>query len=460
MTSHRLGVLVVALAIAISLTSTVPATAQGNAEYETLPVEAAGVDGPAFVSELVGDELWIGGSFSSARDYTFGLPDHATTNLAVIDINTGELRTDRQFDLPAAGSIPIDFSHGDSVEGGGVFALETDGVSMFVGGWFESADGAPRHNLAAYDLQTGDLVDTFAPVTDARILDLLYVEGWLYVAGYFDTWNGASSPSVIRVDPASGDRDMSFDVTVADGRDVWALDHRGGSLYLAGALGVRAVDAATGAVQETFLSSGIAADVAVSLDGTRIAVAHEDNNVYVFDSASGAQIWRTGASGPMLSVAWSADVVYVGTTYQWSSSQDRFKLVALDAETGERDSTDFIPELNSFWAGRSVLLTPQGLVVTGDFSKIAIGDYDNQPGTNARRVAIFRPSAPWPLATPLVEPGDVNCDGVIDSADVQAVLDDLSGLSPIDGPCAPAGDVDSDGRTGLLDALAIAQISA
>ena len=152
-------------------------------------------------------------------------------------------------------------------------------------------------------------------------------------------------------------------------------------------------------------------------------------------------------------------MIYVGTTYQWSAAQDRFKLVALDAETGRRDSTDFIPELNSFWAGRSVLLTPQGLVATGDFSKIAVGDYDNQPGTNARRVAIFRPTMPWPLATPIVDPGDVDCDGAVDRVDVQAVLDDISGLEPIVGACALAADVDSNGRTGLPDALIMAQIS-
>ena len=61
------------LALLATLTPTTPAGGAGD--YETLPALAGGVDGPAHTAELIGDQLWIGGSFGSARNYTYGLPD-------------------------------------------------------------------------------------------------------------------------------------------------------------------------------------------------------------------------------------------------------------------------------------------------------------------------------------------------------------------------------------------------
>jgi len=266
--------------------------------------------------------------------------------------------------------------------------------------------------------------------------------------------------------------DNAFSAPSASGEDVWALDHHAGTLYVAGTQGVDAVNAATGATLRSHLGGGIAADVAVSADGTRLAIAHENNDVYAIDLQANRTLWTNGSSGPILSVAWGPDVLYVGATYHWDSSQDRRKVVALDAATGALDNNDFMPQLNSFFAGRSLLLTPQGLIATGDFSKIAVGpNYEGQDGINARRVAIFRPTGVWPPATPLVAPnGDVTCDGVVDGADVVAILGYGVGRRVDTGTCplanpaselnATAGDVDQDGVTGLLDALQVARIAA
>ena len=67
------------------------AGAQLSVPFETDPIQAAGVNGPVWASELVGNELWIGGEFSTARDFGAGASDVATSGVAVIDINTGGL---------------------------------------------------------------------------------------------------------------------------------------------------------------------------------------------------------------------------------------------------------------------------------------------------------------------------------------------------------------------------------
>ncbi len=93
---------------------------------------------------------------------------------------------------------------------------------LYVGGQFTSVAATPRTTLAAVDPATGALVTTFTPPAiawsgtnrpDVRTLALGQDAGAapaLYVGGHFDTADGAAHMSVLRVNPRTGALDAAF----------------------------------------------------------------------------------------------------------------------------------------------------------------------------------------------------------------------------------------------------------
>jgi len=76
--------------IAVLLGSTVPGIAAwGAVGYKEDPVAGGGVNGPVLATTLIGNELWVGGEFSTARNYNGD--NVGRQRLAVFDVNNGEL---------------------------------------------------------------------------------------------------------------------------------------------------------------------------------------------------------------------------------------------------------------------------------------------------------------------------------------------------------------------------------
>ncbi len=120
------------------------------------------------------------------------------------------------------------------------------GNRMFVGGAFlnaqETRTSTPvaQPYVAAFDLSTGDFIDSWRPQIDRAVytLDVL-PNGSLLVGGEFESVNGTARQGLVALDPATGAIDQSFTASVerpwtelrAVVRDV-KLD--GNDLYIAG----------------------------------------------------------------------------------------------------------------------------------------------------------------------------------------------------------------------------------
>lgn len=429
----------------------VPGLAQGAVPYSETPVVGAGVDGPVWVTELVGNELWVGGIFDTARDAAPGSPNVSTSGLAVIDINTGEL-------LPKTFDVP-----------GEVLGIEFHDDTIWIVGEFSSFDGSPVQNIVALNAYTGARRLEFTAASNSQLRDVIYHDGWLYLAGNPSFYNGTSVSKLLRVDPNTGALDTSWTPQVS--RFVESLDAHGDLIAVA----ERAVDVRS----ETKLISTLTGlkvdgldaaskptsgmwDAEFSSDGASAYLAETGNSIVKYTTTDQLLWVSAEADGDMQAVAATDDFVFAGFHEGWGGNEQRH-IVALNAATGQLDSSWYV-ETNSYWGVRNIAIYEQGLVASGEFSTAG--------GINARRVAIFRPTGPWLPAEPLEQPatpGDVNCDDIVNIVDalylVQYGVSNRSAVAGCDSfdPAvniiAEPGDVDDDGISGIVDALIIAQCS-
>lgn len=161
------------------------------------------------------------------------------------------------------------------------------GDLVYVGGSFTrttSPDGSQniaRANLAAFDVRTGALIDTFRADTDGRVDDLLFDGTSLLVAGSFRTIGGVSRARIAALDPATGAVRPAFRADADNA--VSSMSLAAGRLYVAGSFaaingierrGAAAVSPMTGQVDPTFAPSvtGIVRTVAASPDATTVYI--------------------------------------------------------------------------------------------------------------------------------------------------------------------------------------------
>lgn len=168
------------------------------------------------------------------------------------------------------------------------------GDTVYVAGNFSTARPAgapagvsttPRSNLLAYDINTGELITTWAPTTNAQVLAITpSPDGTrLYIGGSFTQVNGASVWRIAALDRATGNLVQTFlprpDATVRAVEVTTDAVYFGG-LFNAVGTEVRqrlaAADPATGALLAWAPAAAGASGVnalAVSPDGSRVVVA-------------------------------------------------------------------------------------------------------------------------------------------------------------------------------------------
>lgn len=92
--------------------------------------------------------------------------------------------------------------------------------TVFVGGSFSHVNGAPQHGLAQLDVSTGRAVGTFAATSlDSGQVNALAADGnWLYVGGRFTGIDGVERKALARLDLRTGSVDRTFDLQLAEPR--------------------------------------------------------------------------------------------------------------------------------------------------------------------------------------------------------------------------------------------------
>ncbi|MGY1809659.1 PKD domain-containing protein [Blastococcus sp. SYSU D00669] len=149
------------------------------------------IDGVAWAQAVVGDTVYVGGAFSSARPAgaPAGTNETPRANLLAYDIRTGELLTSFAHEL-----------NGQVL----AVAASPDGSRVYVAGDFTEVDGQVRRRVAAFDTATGALVAGWAPNVNSQVRAIAATDDTVYLGGSITAVGGVSRSRLAAVTAADG----------------------------------------------------------------------------------------------------------------------------------------------------------------------------------------------------------------------------------------------------------------
>jgi hypothetical protein len=323
------------------------AFARGVAQADSAPVDPAHplspttvsadslptvqIDGVAWSQAVVGDTVYVAGSFSSARPagVAAGVQETPRHNLLAYDIRTGDLISSFAPDL-----------NGQAL----VVKASPDGSRIYVGGDFTTANGKPRFRIAAFSTATGELISTFQPVVGHQVAAIAATDSTVYLGGSFGTVAGVSRLRLAAVSAADGsllpwnpvpgpgvNRDGStasnYAVTsmvLTDGGAKVVAAGRFGYLNGVAATGIGALDAATGAtlpfaVNKLITNQGDDSAInSLSTDGTNVYGSGYDfsgpgnvEGAFAANASTGELVWMEDCHGDTYSTAPVGGALYI-----------------------------------------------------------------------------------------------------------------------------------------------------
>jgi len=181
---------------------------------------------------------------------------------------------------PALGVVvsdnPANFT--PNVASGAVYKFVQVGGTMYAGGGFGSVSTAPgvspggtftRNNIVGFDPASG-VIRSFAPNVAGEVWALASNGTSLYVGGTFATVNGVARRGVAKLDPVTGAVDTAFNANLASG-NVTDAAVVGGRLLVAGTFPgkLRALSLASGA-NTGYINVGISGTVAGNAGPTEV----------------------------------------------------------------------------------------------------------------------------------------------------------------------------------------------
>jgi PKD repeat protein len=155
------------------------------------PLPTVQIDGVAWSQVVVGNTVYVAGSFTKARPAgaPAGTSEVVRNNLLAYDIRTGAL---------------IDsFAHDLNAQGLAVTA-SPDGSRIYVGGDFSAVDGQTRYRMAAFDTATGALVANFHPSVNGRVRAIAATDSTVYFGGNVQAVGSYSRTRLAAVSAANG----------------------------------------------------------------------------------------------------------------------------------------------------------------------------------------------------------------------------------------------------------------
>jgi PKD repeat protein len=150
------------------------------------------VNGVVWSTVIVGNRVYAAGQFTSARPA--GSP--AGTN-----------------ETPRSNILAFDLTTGQLINSwaptlngvGQTLAASPDGTRIYVAGTFTQVSGVNRYRMAALDATTGAVVTAFAPSFNARTRSLAVgSDGTVYVGGIFTVVNNQPRERLAAINPANG----------------------------------------------------------------------------------------------------------------------------------------------------------------------------------------------------------------------------------------------------------------
>jgi hypothetical protein len=349
------------------------------------------VDGTAHASVVIGDVVYVGGDFSNGV-----APAGAKTarnNLAAFCLANGQLLSSFVADVNAQ-----------------VWALTSDGASLFVGGDFTALNGRTlaKPRLVKLNATTGAQITGFDPPTIPNVVYALdYSGGKVYAGGDFSAVDQAGrtiGKKGVSVDHDTGafagwnpDADARIQALKVSPDGQWVFI--GGTFETVGGLAhndLARTSAGSGAVSA--VSFGDNQNVSGRVNGHVFSIAVDSDSVSAYAStgpsrpkgsnggnklisyaSDGRENWRLTFNGDNQAVVLIGNTLYTGFH---GGFQNNTNLRLLGFNKSSHAMTSFSPNSNGVLGVRGLAISGNGLVAVGDFS--AMGST-----TKLHGVAIF-----------------------------------------------------------------------
>ncbi|MBC7632322.1 PKD domain-containing protein [Aeromicrobium sp.] len=190
--SMMIGLVVSALVLSPSVAQADTAPATGlpeTASADALPT--AQINGVAWDQAIVGNTVYVVGSFTNARPAgsAAGVNTVTRNNMLAYNLTTGELLT---------GFAPSFNAEVRSV------AASPDGSRIYVGGAFTSVSGLNRYRVAALNPTTGAVIANFAPVVNSTVKSVTATATGVYFGGQFSSVGGSARTKLAAVNANTG----------------------------------------------------------------------------------------------------------------------------------------------------------------------------------------------------------------------------------------------------------------
>jgi hypothetical protein len=365
------------------------------------PISSWGVNGTAVTTVVIGDVVYVGGTFSQAVSPTGSTKPHA--NLAAFCLANGNLLDTFQADLSGK-------AQNASASTTEAWALTTDGTNLFVGGNFSAVNGTATGPLAKLNPVTG-AVQSWNPGTIPDIVYALdYFGGQVYAGGDFSI--NANLRKGVRFDAATGTVDPSWNANTDAKIEALKVSPDGRWVYIGGAFQnvqgqphdkLAKLQRSDATVQSVLYGASAGPgnvgarvfDIAVDVNnqdqvyvalgpksGTNPPPQSGAGNRFIFFNASGAPVWNdTGPDGDGQAVELIGSVLYAGFHGGWNGDSTK-RLEGLNASNG--GLSGFAPTTGGVLGVFDLAQAP----ASGRF--VAVGDFSFMGSTNKLNgVAIF-----------------------------------------------------------------------
>lgn len=321
------GIAIVLAAAVMVATEQSPAHADSAPPSSAIPTTVSSdplptpqIDGVVWDQEIVGDTVFVGGSFSTARP-AGAAPGASTvprTFLLSYRLSTGVL------------------TNWAPVLNGQVNAIDAspDGSRIYVGGAFTQVNGSTRNRIVAFDAATGAVIPTFAASANGEVFAVDSTASTVYFAGNFSQSAGVSRPGRAAAASAATGATTAWAPVIAQGRAYGLVVSPDGSKVVIGGsfttlngsgnpgYGLGAVTSTTGtslpfAANSTVRNAGTdSAIFSLSADGDSIY-----GTGYIFGTGGnlegtfraswdGSLVWAEDCHGDTYSAAAANGVVY------------------------------------------------------------------------------------------------------------------------------------------------------
>jgi hypothetical protein len=345
------------------------------------PISTWQANGTVRVEVIRGNIVYLGGNFTAMIPAgSTGTGSVTRNGAAAVNLDTGAL-----------------LNWNPNVTGGAVYAIDTSGSNVYIGGAFSTVGGATHRRLVEVNNSTGAVVTAFhRPAPNAAVRGLKVSGSNLYVGGSFTTMGGASHPYAVRLNATTGALDTAWAPAVDNEVRAFAVDSGNTRVVLGGFfrnlngqsfIGVGAVNTTTGATVpwawhtsdlQTFRPFQI---LRFTQDGNTLFGAGTGNggSMISWNISTGALNYIAGVNGNVVDMAVLDGILYFGGHFSGycglipgnnfcTVQANRDKLVALDEATGALQT--WHPSANTTLGVEALAAGDGSVTVGGEFTRI------------------------------------------------------------------------------------------